>query len=47
MISSWLLAILLGSIVFLSTIAIVAALSLRGQWEKMSDQDQPPESRES
>jgi hypothetical protein len=37
-------ALLLGSIVFLSTIAIVAALSLRNQWEKMSDQDQPPKS---
>ena len=37
-------ALLLGSIVFLSTIAIVAALSLRNQWDKMSDQDQPPES---
>jgi len=43
MMSPTLVALLLGSIVFLSTIAIVAALSLRNQWEKMSDQDQPPE----
>jgi hypothetical protein len=44
MISPTLVALLLGSIIFLSTIAIVAALSLRNQWEKMSDHDQPPES---
>jgi hypothetical protein len=37
-------ALLLGSILFLGTIAIVFALSLRNQWEKMSDQDRRPES---
>jgi hypothetical protein len=39
-----LLALLLGSILFLGTVAIVFALSLRNQWERMSDQDRPPES---
>jgi hypothetical protein len=39
-----LLALLLGSILFLGTVAIVFALSLRNQWEKMSDQDRPPKS---
>jgi hypothetical protein len=43
-ISPPLVTLLLGSILFLGTIAIVFALSLRSQWEKMSDQDQPPES---
>jgi hypothetical protein len=42
--STAIVALLLGSIIFLSTIAIVAALSLRNQWEKMGKQDQPPES---
>lgn len=44
MISPPFVALLLGSILFLGTVAIVFALSLRNQWEKMSDQDQPPES---
>ncbi|HEY7094869.1 MAG TPA: hypothetical protein VH393_16930 [Ktedonobacterales bacterium] len=39
-----LVALLLGSIVFLGTVAIVFALSLRNQWEKMSDQDRSQES---
>jgi hypothetical protein len=39
-----LVALLLGSIIFLGTVAIVFALSLRNQWEKMSDQDRSPES---
>jgi hypothetical protein len=42
--STTLIALLLGSIIFLSTIVIVAALSLRNQWEKIGDKDQPPES---
>jgi hypothetical protein len=44
MVSPGLVALLLGSILFLGTVAIVFALSLRNQWEKMSDRDQPPES---
>lgn len=32
----------LASIVFLSVIIIVAALMLRGQWEKMGEQRQTP-----
>jgi hypothetical protein len=43
-VSPALVALLLGSILFLGTVAIVFALSLRNQWEKMSDQDPPPES---
>ncbi len=39
-----LVALLLGSIILLGTAVIVFALMLRGQWEKMSDSDQPPES---
>ena len=39
-----LIALLLASIFFLGTIVIVAALSLRNQWEKMSDQDRSRES---
>jgi hypothetical protein len=37
-------ALLLGSIVFLGTVAIVFALSLRNQWDKISDQDRSRES---
>ncbi|HEY7020444.1 MAG TPA: hypothetical protein VH349_04955 [Ktedonobacterales bacterium] len=44
MVSFTLVALLLGSIVFLGTVAIVFALSLRNQWEKMSDQDRSRES---
>ncbi|HEY8323832.1 MAG TPA: hypothetical protein VIG77_05020 [Ktedonobacterales bacterium] len=33
----------LASIVFLSVIAIVAALMLRGHWEKLGEQRQLPE----
>ncbi len=43
MVSSALVTLLLGSIFFLGAVAIVFALSLRNQWEKMSDPDQPPE----
>jgi Tfp pilus assembly protein PilW len=43
-ISSALVALLLGSIVFLGTIAIVFALTLRNQWQKISDQDRSRES---
>ena len=32
-----LVALLLASIVFLSTVLIVAALMMRGQWEKLGD----------
>jgi hypothetical protein len=39
-----LVALLLGSIIFLGTVAIVFALSLRNQWEKMSDQHRSRES---
>jgi hypothetical protein len=39
-----LVALLLGSIVFLGTVAIVFALSLRNQWEKISDHDRSRES---
>jgi hypothetical protein len=42
-ISPGLVALLLGSILFLGTIAIVFALTLRNQWQKMSDQDRSRE----
>ena len=32
-----LVVLLLASIVFLSTVLIVAALMMRGQWEKLGD----------
>ena len=44
MLSPALVALLLGSIVLLGTAVIFFALMLRGQWDKMSDSDQPPES---
>jgi hypothetical protein len=43
-VSPALVALLLGSILFLGTVAIVFALSLRDQWDKMGGRDQPPES---
>ncbi len=39
-----LIVLALASIVFLSVIVVVAALLLRGQWEKMGERRQlPPE----
>ena len=38
-----LVVLALASIVFLSVIVIVAALMLRGQWEKLGEQRQLPE----
>lgn len=39
-----LIVLALASIIFLSVIVVVAALLLRGQWEKMGEQRQlPPE----
>ncbi|HEX8729910.1 MAG TPA: hypothetical protein VF739_14865 [Ktedonobacterales bacterium] len=38
-----LVVLALASIVFLSVIVIVAALMLRGQWEKLGGQRQLPE----
>ena len=42
---SVLVALGLGSVVFLSVVLIVAALMLRGSWEKMGSNDpsHPPE----
>ena len=37
-----LIVLALASIIFLSVIIIVAALMLRGQWEKMGQQRQVP-----
>lgn len=33
----------IASIIFLSTILIVAALMMRGQWDKLGQREPPPE----
>jgi hypothetical protein len=37
------IALALASIIFLSVILIVAALMLRGHWEKLGQRQEPPQ----
>ena len=36
-------ALALASIIFLSAILIVAALMMRGRWEKLGQREEPPQ----